>query len=99
MIEDFDSGTDAGTYFVSIMTSNPDSCMNQVLEQTLNANALPEAGGDNTAALCNDGTTVNLADYLVAPYTKVVMGRGNYYWRCYRKHICYERPGRRQLPV
>ena len=25
-IEDFDSGTDAGTYFVSIMTSNPDSC-------------------------------------------------------------------------
>jgi gliding motility-associated-like protein len=70
VIEDFDSGTDAGTYFVSIMTSNPDSCMNQVLEQTLNANALPEAGGDNTAALCNDGTTVNLADYLVAPYNE-----------------------------
>lgn len=60
----FDSDTDSGTYFVNITAENPDSCMNQLLEYTVEPSAAPNAGDDTTAAICNDGGIIDLSDYL-----------------------------------
>lgn len=61
---DYDSDTDAGTYFVSITTDNPLSCMNQELSYSLQQNALPDAGFDSIVPVCNDGMSVDLDNYL-----------------------------------
>lgn len=64
----FDSTADAGTYYVSITTTNESSCMNQVLEYEVGLNAMPNAGEDASDVLCNEGDVVNLTDYLTTPH-------------------------------
>lgn len=65
----FNAATDAGTYFVNIMAANDSSCMNQLLEYEVAPTALPNAGEDvDDITLCNEGATINLADYLTAPH-------------------------------
>ncbi|NDI98454.1 gliding motility-associated C-terminal domain-containing protein [Flavobacterium sp. LaA7.5] len=64
----FDSIADSGTYYVSITTTNENSCMNQVLEYEVTANALPNAGGDASNTVCNEGAVINLTDYLTTPH-------------------------------
>ncbi|MHA3787366.1 T9SS type B sorting domain-containing protein [Flavobacterium hauense] len=61
---DYDSATDAGIYHVSITSNNPLSCMNQELNFPLLINALPDAGDDITAQLCNNGESINLREFL-----------------------------------
>lgn len=64
----FDSDTDVGTYFVSIESSNVGSCINQVLEYEVTANALPNAGDDNSVVVCNNGDDINITAYLNNPH-------------------------------
>ncbi|MFL9845273.1 gliding motility-associated C-terminal domain-containing protein [Flavobacterium rhizosphaerae] len=64
----FDSDTDAGTYYVNILSDDPTSCLNQTLEYTVAPNELPFAGNDATVALCNAGEDINLEAYLTTGY-------------------------------
>lgn len=66
----YNSATDAGEYAVRIIASDPDSCLNQVLTHTIDPNAIPNAGTDDSFALCNDatGTVINLASHLGATF-------------------------------
>jgi gliding motility-associated-like protein len=65
---DFDSAADAGTYIVSITSSNPNSCVGQELEYTVGANVLPDAGDDVVTAVCNEGAIVDLDTLLATPH-------------------------------
>lgn len=56
--------SEAGTYFVTISSDNPGSCINQTLEYTIVPNEMPNAGDNNSDSFCNTGTTINLEDYL-----------------------------------
>lgn len=60
----FNPATDTGTYVVSISSSNAGSCINQEIEYVVVPTDSPEAGEDNEIGLCNEGTPLNLADYL-----------------------------------
>lgn len=60
----FDPSTDTGTYVVSITSSSAGSCINQEIVYVVVPTDSPEAGEDNEIALCNDGTPLDLADYL-----------------------------------
>ncbi len=60
----YNSATDAATYYVSIMSDNPLSCMNQELSFSLEENTIPNAGSDITVPFCNDGIAINLKNYL-----------------------------------
>ncbi|RZJ76113.1 MAG: gliding motility-associated C-terminal domain-containing protein [Flavobacterium sp.] len=63
------SSSQAGTYFVSITSDDPLSCMNQELSVEIDANVLPNAGNDITVpAFCNNGNPINLASYLSTPH-------------------------------
>ena len=62
----YNSATQSGTYYVSIMTDNPLSCVNQTFSFTLEPNGQPDAGADTTVQYCNDGVSINLNDYLAA---------------------------------
>lgn len=64
----FNSVTQAGTYYVQITSGVANSCMNQLLEYTIQPNAIPAAGNDVTTALCNSADTVNLESYLTSPH-------------------------------
>jgi len=66
---DFSSVNDAGIYILEITYSaNTGSCLNQSMEYVISPNTLPNAGADNSASVCNDGATLNLTDYLTAPF-------------------------------
>lgn len=60
----FNSATDSGTYFVNLVSDDQGSCMNQTLQYEVMPNPMPNAGNDETAALCNEGNAINLNDYL-----------------------------------
>jgi gliding motility-associated-like protein len=60
----YNSATEAGTYEVRIIASDPASCLNQVLSHTINPNIQPNAGTDDTVTICNTGTIINLANRL-----------------------------------
>ncbi len=60
--------SEAGTYFVAISSDNPGSCINQTLEYTIVPNVMPNAGNNNSASLCNTGTSIDLAGYLSMPH-------------------------------
>ena len=64
----YTSATDAGIYHLAITSTNPNSCLNQVLDYEVLPNQLPAAGPDNTAILCNEGATIDLTTYLTAPF-------------------------------
>lgn len=64
----FDSDTQAGVYYVDIIAENPTSCMNTTLEYEILPNALPNAGNDDSVALCNEGNTIDLTAYLSSPH-------------------------------
>lgn len=64
----FNGNTDSGTYYVRVFTDNPVSCMNQILEyEVLPTNEL-NAGDDNTVLYCNDGSVINLENFLSNPH-------------------------------
>ncbi|WP_294818798.1 gliding motility-associated C-terminal domain-containing protein [uncultured Flavobacterium sp.] len=60
--------SEAGLYHVTISSDNPGSCINQTLDYTITPNALPNAGNNSTTALCNTGTSLDLASYLSNPH-------------------------------
>lgn len=60
----YNSTASAGTYVCSIISGSPDSCMNQVLQFTLDNNILPNAGADNTIVFCNTGVPLDLKTFL-----------------------------------
>ncbi|RWX02258.1 T9SS type B sorting domain-containing protein [Flavobacterium cerinum] len=62
----YNSNVSAGTYICSIVSGNPDSCMNQVLEFTLDNNIVPNAGADNNVIYCNTGMPLDLKTFLAA---------------------------------
>ncbi|RYY52179.1 MAG: hypothetical protein EOO09_22110, partial [Chitinophagaceae bacterium] len=63
------SSSQAGTYFVSITSDDPLSCMNQELSIQINSNILPNAGGNAIIPpVCSGGSPIDLATYLVAPF-------------------------------
>lgn len=62
----YNSATQSGTYILSITTDNPLSCMNQELSYTLEINSAPDAGADIAQSICNNGTSLNLKNYLAA---------------------------------
>lgn len=64
----YNSAADSGTYVVSITTDNENSCINQLLEYDVQPNALPNAGGDITDTLCNDGAPTDLETLLGTPH-------------------------------
>ncbi|OYQ42912.1 hypothetical protein CHU92_03785 [Flavobacterium cyanobacteriorum] len=66
----FNSATDAGTYTVRLISATASSCINQALAPvTVVPNNLPNAGADNPGiSICSTINSVNLADYLVAPF-------------------------------
>lgn len=64
----FDPETEAGTYLVHITSTNPGSCIDLLLEHVVTPNDDPAAGPDSSAAVCNDGTDIDLTDYLVEPF-------------------------------
>jgi gliding motility-associated-like protein len=65
----YQSATQAGIYVVSITSPYDGSCLNQTLSYTVQANTLPNAGADAPPViLCNDGSTLTLASYLVPPF-------------------------------
>ncbi|GGB76722.1 hypothetical protein GCM10007424_15930 [Flavobacterium suaedae] len=64
----FDSDTQAGVYYVDIIAENPTSCMNTTLEYEIEPNAMPNAGNDDSVALCNEGNTIDLTAYLSSPH-------------------------------
>lgn len=64
----FNSATQAGTYILSITSGDGESCMDQVLEYVVEANALPNAGDDVAEIYCNIGETLNLSSFLSEPH-------------------------------
>lgn len=62
----YNSTASSGTYICSIVSGSPDSCMNQVLQFTLDNNILPNAGADNNVVYCNTGTQLDLKTFLNA---------------------------------
>ena len=64
----FDSGTQAGTYVLSITSGNGESCMDQVLEYEVQANIMPNAGTDVAETYCNTGEAINLSAFLAEPH-------------------------------
>jgi gliding motility-associated-like protein len=65
----FSSTADAGVYVLNITyDANPNSCLNQTMQYEITPNVLPVAGTDGAATVCNDGTTLNLENYLTAPF-------------------------------
>lgn len=62
------TSSQAGTYFVRITSNNPSSCANQILEYTIVANAVPNAGNDNVIAVCEGTPSINLETLLGNPH-------------------------------
>jgi gliding motility-associated-like protein len=60
----FNPLNDIGIYAVHITSVNSGSCIDLILEYDATANALPNAGEDNTVSLCNEGSVLDLAIYL-----------------------------------
>lgn len=62
----FNALVNNGTYHVRITyTGNPNSCLNQTLNYTINlSNTLPHAGNDATVAYCGDQGSINLETLL-----------------------------------
>lgn len=62
----YNSATDSGVYAVRIISQDPDSCLNQTIQYTVDPNRQPNAGTDNTVTICNTstGTVVDLAAQL-----------------------------------
>lgn len=63
----FDSQTDAGTYFVSIVSTGGTDC-EQILEYEVLPAAAANAGADDNISYCNDGQPVNLNNLLSNPH-------------------------------
>jgi uncharacterized repeat protein (TIGR01451 family) len=64
----FNLATDNGTYFVKISDFNPESCVNRILEFTVDESGLnPEPGQGQEVSICK-GEIVNLFDYLEGPF-------------------------------
>lgn len=65
----FNSTTHTGTYAVQLSSNNANSCINQTIEYTIDANGFsPNAGNDNTVSLCKENQTLNLNTYLTNPH-------------------------------
>lgn len=69
-IASFNSATNNGIYHVRILyTGNPNSCLNQVLDYTININnTIPHAGNDNTASYCGRQGIVDLSTLLTGTF-------------------------------
>lgn len=64
----FNLATDAGTYYVRISDTNPESCVNRTLEFRIDESSLnPEPGEGQEVNLCK-GEIVNLFDFLDGPF-------------------------------
>lgn len=67
-IPEFDPATDAGVYYVHIMSDNPGSCIDQILEYEVIPTPHPQAGSDTVSTVCNQGQVINLQEYLVGSF-------------------------------
>jgi gliding motility-associated-like protein len=65
----FNSASDAGTYAVQLSTTNANSCINEIIEYTINPNGLsPNAGNDNVTFFCKEDQFINLNSLLSNPH-------------------------------
>lgn len=66
----FNSAANNGTYHVMITyTGNPNSCLNQTLNYTINVNnPVPHAGSDNAVSYCGRQGTIDLSGLLIGNF-------------------------------
>jgi gliding motility-associated-like protein len=65
----FNSVNDTGTYEVQLSTTNANSCIDQTIQYTISpAGFNPNAGNDNSIALCKEDNQVSLNSFLTNPH-------------------------------
>ncbi|RYJ45473.1 gliding motility-associated C-terminal domain-containing protein [Flavobacterium beibuense] len=64
----FNSATDAGTYFVSLVATGGGIDCEQILEYEVLPSAAANAGDDDTINYCNDGEAIDLNGLLSTPH-------------------------------
>ena len=65
----FTNANNFGTYAVQLSTTNTNSCINQIIEYTINSSgSSPNAGNDSNISICKENTSISLNTFLSNPH-------------------------------